>query len=410
MAVPMSEVQHDQAGITALMSVTTPGDDPADVAAELGRLLRAISDALGGQAAVLQAVDPREGRFAVVDSVNFSGEPFDLHDAPVGEGPAGQAHNEGLEIEVEAGALPRALADAGLRHAVALPVRTPERSHGVIWVAGAHPLSGEPLCRHAARVGAERVAALFEQLRLTETLERAMAQILEGDERMLGRIGLDIHDGPTQQLSVALLEVQLLEAEVDDLDRAGETVPERLRDGLGRIYETLGGALQEMRELIGHLRPAQFENNILPDVLRGAVRSFATQSGVIVDFEARGEFPDVQVSLTQKITFYRILQEALNNAGRHGQASEISVRLREGPAGITLEVRDNGRGFDPAAIQRPSSSNPQARYDLYGMRDRAQLLGGSLDVSSSRGQGSIITVFLPRWRGSERGRVGQIGG
>lgn len=406
----MSDVQYDPAGIAALMAITTPGDDSADVSAELGRLLRAVSDALGGQAAVLQAVDPREGRFAVVDSVNFAGEPLDLHDAPVGEGLAGQAHIEGLEIDVEPGALPQALARAGLRHAVALPVRTPERSHGVIWVAGADPLSSDVLCRHTARVGAERVAALFEQLRLTETLERAMAQILEGDERMLGRIGLDIHDGPTQQLSVALLEVQLLEAEADDLEREGQIVPDRLRAGLGRIYETLGGALQEMRELIGHLRPAQFENNTLPDVLRGAVRSFATQSGVIVDFEARGEFPDDQVSLTQKITFYRILQEALNNAGRHGQATEISVRLREGPAGITLEARDNGTGFDPAAIQRPSSSNPQARYGLYGMRDRAQLLGGSLEVWSRQGEGSVITVFLPRWRGGDRGRLGQIGG
>jgi len=165
-----------------------------------------------------------------------------------------------------------------------------------------------------------------------------------------------------------------------------------------------------MRELIGHLRPAQFENNALPDVLRSAVRLFTGQSGVEVDFEPIGDFPDGRVSLSQKITFYRILQEALNNAYRHGQASTITVHLREGLAGITLEVKDNGTGFDPSALQRPSSSNPQARYGLYGMRDRAQLLGGSLEIASRVGDGALITVFLPRWRGGDRGRLGHIGG
>ncbi len=406
----MSQPTYDPDGVAALLAITTPGEDPSDITAELSRHLRTIVAALDGQAAVLQAVDQREGRFTIIDSVNFSGDLGGLDEAPVGEGVAGQAHTAGLEMDVDLGALPPAFRDAGLRHAVALPVRTPERSHGVIWVAAEEPLSTDDLRRHVARVGAERVASLFEQLRLTETLERAMAQILEGDERMLGRIGLDIHDGPTQQLSVALLEVQLLEAEADDLEKAGQPLPDRLRLGLSRIYETLGGALQEMRELIGHLRPAQFENNSLPDVLRSGARSFEAQAGVEVDFDEDGEFPDSRVSLSQKITFYRIMQEALTNAGRHGQATRVTVRLREEPVGITLEVRDDGAGFDPSTVQRPNPSNPQARYGLYGMSDRAQLLGGSLNVVSAPGEGAVITAFLPRWRSGDRGRLGSYGG
>ncbi len=406
----MTEPTYDPDGIATLLAITTPGENPSDVAVEIGRHLRIMVAALDGQAAVLQAVDQREGRFTIIESVNFSGDPGGLEAAPVGEGIAGQAHTAGLEMDVDSSALPLAFRDAGLRHAVALPVRTPERSHGVIWVAGHDPLSTDDLRRHVARVGAERVASLFEQLRLTETLERAMAQILEGDERMLGRIGLDIHDGPTQQLSVALLEVQLLEAEADDLEKEGHPLPERLRVGLSRIYETLGGALQEMRELIGHLRPAQFENSSLPDVLRSGVRSFEAQTGVDVEFAEDGEFPDSRVSLSQKITFYRIMQEALTNAGRHGEATRIRVHLREEPVGITLEIQDNGAGFDPSAVQRPNPSNPQARYGLYGMSDRAQLLGGSLSVESKPGKGALITAFLPRWRSGDRSRLGQYGG
>ncbi len=115
-----------------------------------------------------------------------------------------------------------------------------------------------------------------------------MAQILEKDERMLGRIGLDIHDGPTQQLSVALLEVQLLEADLADAEEAGEPPPESLRPSLERIYETVGGALHEMRELIGHLRPAQFEDRRLTDILQDAIAAFEARSDCRVEADLGG--------------------------------------------------------------------------------------------------------------------------
>ncbi len=401
---------YDSAAVAALVAVTeSSADYDDDPTGEMARLLRAVVDAMGARAAVLQVADAREGRFTVVGSVNISALGPGLDNVPLSDGVAGQAHEGGVEMDVDGGTLPEALRIAGFRHALALPVRSSERSLGVVWVAGAEPLSEDPLRRHAARVGARRIGTLLEQVRLYETLERAMAQILEGDERMLGRIGLDIHDGPTQQISVALLEVQLLEADMNDAEAAGASLPDKLRPSLTRIYETLGGALQEMRELIGHLRPAQFDDRTLPEVLSNAVRAFEAQQGSSVDYQTLGAFSDTRVSLSQKITFYRILQEALNNAARHGAATEVSVRLREGPAGITMEIRDNGRGFDPDEVRRPTPGNPQARYGLFGMRDRAQLLGGSLEVWSRPGVGSLITVFLPRWRGAERERLAQIG-
>ncbi len=392
---------HNSRAVDALVAVTEPVVGAGNVTSDIRRLLRIITEALSARAAVLLGADQRAGRFTVIDGVNMAEWSSGMDSAPLTEGAASQAHFEGREIDVAQPDLPQSLRDAGFRHAVALPVRSPDRSHGVIWVTGTEPLSDDPIRRHAARVGAERVAGILERERLSETLERAMAQILEGDERMLGRIGLDIHDGPTQQLSVALLEVQLLEGELDGIEASGQALPEQLRPALERIYEVLGGALQEMRELIGHLRPAQFEGRELPEILQIAVRAAEAQFGITVDCEAIGEFPDIQVSLSQKITFYRILQEALNNAARHGGATEVLMRLREGPSGITMEVRDNGRGFEADTVRRAALSNPQPRFGLFGMRDRAQLLGGSFDVWSRPGQGALITVFIPRWRSGE---------
>jgi signal transduction histidine kinase len=112
-----------------------------------------------------------------------------------------------------------------------------------------------------------------------------------------------------------------------------------------------------------------------------------------------GDFPVNSVSITQRITLYRILQETLSNAQRHGRATTIHIRVVDDERGVTLEVRDDGAGFDPEAVQRRRPGQPLARFGLYGMRDRAQILGGSFDALSTPGGGATIRVFLPRWTG-----------
>jgi signal transduction histidine kinase len=128
-----------------------------------------------------------------------------------------------------------------------------------------------------------------------------------------------------------------------------------------------------------------------------------------VAFEARtdcrvepvfeGEFAVNGVSITQRITLYRILQETLTNAHRHGHATEVRMRVAEDEGGITLEVADDGVGFDPESVQRRRPGMPLARFGLHGMRDRAQILGGTFEITSAHGAGTMVTVFLPRWKG-----------
>lgn len=357
-------------------------------------LLGILTRVLGTECAFLEVIDSLTGRIAVHAAVG----PLETAETC---GLAREAMKAGMERCVDPadakGLLPTAVVAAGFEHALAIPIMVQARPVAVAWAAGSGPITDAPERRHAARVAAERLGWVVERGRLYASLERAMAQILQSDERMLGRIGLDIHDGPTQHLSVALLEVQLLEAELTDAEASGVVLPEVLRPTLGRIYETLGGALHEMRELIGHLRPAQFESRRLDEILRDAMVAHESRTGNPVESEVRGDFEDADVSLTQKITFYRILQEALNNAHRHGQATNTTVRVVQDSQGIQLEVRDDGMGFDPEVAQRPRPGVPQARYGLFGMRDRAQLLGGTFDVVSEPGQGTVLRVYLPKW-------------
>ena len=363
-------------------------------------LLGVLMDVLGAEGAVLEVVDERSGGIECRATAGVLAGRGAIEGGALTE----EVIRTGHECEVRGGGshlLPRVAVLTNLAHVVALPLAGAGRVMGVAWAACSEPLTESAGRRHAAWVAAERLGWIIERGRLQATLERAMAQILQSDERMLGRIGLDIHDGPTQHLSVALLEVQLLDAELADAEGVGAELPAMLRPALSRIYETLGGALHEMRELIGHLRPAQFENRRLPEILGDAMVAHESRTGDAVAPEIAGAFDDLDVSLSQKITFYRILQEALTNAHRHGGASEISVRLVQSPAGIEMTVTDNGGGFDQELLHQHRPDAPQPRYGLHGMRDRAQLLGGTFDLESSPGIGTKVRVYLPRWSPSQ---------
>ena len=374
-------------GVVTLDAEASEGDDAV---ARLAEAVRAAADAPG---VAVWIQDHRLDRGRLVASAGTSEDAWEAVAA------AADAARPAEAVEVGPGdeALPAALAAAGVSHALVVPVA--DASRGLVIVAGDGPLDDDPLRRAAVAAGAARIGAVLDAVRMRDNLERAMAQILATDERMLGRMGLDIHDGPTQQLSVALLEVQLLEADIADAADQGLPTPDSLRPALGRIYETVGGALHEMRELIGHLRPAQFEDRTLKDILGDALVAFEARADCEVESEFDGEFPVNGVSITQRITFYRILQETLSNAHRHGQAQRVRVLLSEDERGTALEVRDDGRGFDPEAVQRRKPGMPLARFGLHGMRDRAQILGGTFEAVSTPGEGATIRVFLPRWAG-----------
>ena len=144
---------------------------------------------------------------------------------------------------------------------------------------------------------------------------------------------------------------------------------------------------EEMRELIGHLRPALFEDRLLPEVLINAVRAFETQQGAAVDYQALGEFPDNRVSLSQKITFYRILQEALTNTIRHGSAERARVRVSWESGALQIEVADDGTG--------PVQGGPGTGHGLLGIRERVSVYGGALFTGRSDLGGFLLVARLP---------------
>jgi two-component system sensor histidine kinase DegS len=215
------------------------------------------------------------------------------------------------------------------------------------------------------------------------------------DERR--RLARDLHDGPAQTLAAALFGVDLA---VNALDRA----PATARDELLAARAMVRDALDDVRALMAGLRPRLLEERGLVAALNGLAAT-PPLWGTEVSVETEGIGRGVRLPADVELALFRIAQEAVSNARRHGVASRVRVSLAVRPGIAELVVVDDGRGF----LWEPEIGWPSRGEGLPGMRERAELLGGTLRVESAPGAGTRIAVMLPLPRvwpsppGSERG-------
>jgi len=249
---------------------------------------------------------------------------------------------------------------------------------GLIWDQEPPVSSLEtPACR-----AIERMAAALLQLAREQQASR---RLLHVQEQELCRIVLDIHDGPVQEIFAALSQIQILLR----TGRLGRTARRRLE----QAAQLLERSLTEIRTFIGAFRPPEFESRPLLAMVHGLILQHEVLTGHEVHLEVEGALPTP--SLPVKIALYRLLQEALNNAARYAGVAHYIVRLRGEPSGLWLEVRDEGRGFDPELYLKDASPEAMRHFGLRGMRDRAALLGGRFEIESAPGRGTSIRVWLP---------------
>ncbi|HEX4933782.1 MAG TPA: sensor histidine kinase [Gemmatimonadaceae bacterium] len=212
----------------------------------------------------------------------------------------------------------------------------------------------------------------------------ASRRMLAITEWELQRILLDIHDGPVQHMYAALSQLDLMEAA---LERSTGVDPEVLQRK-DRIRKLLEDGLTEVRSFIGAFRAPEFEHRplrqLIDELLLQHEHLTDTQTTLHTDAELPAE------DLPVRIALYRILQEGLSNAYRHGGASRVTVSLRAVHAGprprLRLEIVDNGAGFDT------TDALGEAHFGLRGMRDRVEMIGGSFELSSAPGKGTRVTV------------------
>ena len=201
------------------------------------------------------------------------------------------------------------------------------------------------------------------------------------DERR--RLARDLHDGPAQTLAAALFGVDLA---VTALDRA----PATARDELLAARALVRDALDDVRALMAGLRPRLLEQRGVVVALNG-LASMPPLWGTEVSVETQGIGPGERLPADVELTLFRIAQEAVSNARRHGAASQVRVSLAVRPGLAELLVVDDGRGF----LWDPEFGWSSRGVGLPGMHERAELLGGTLRIDSAPGAGTRIAVTLP---------------
>jgi signal transduction histidine kinase len=194
------------------------------------------------------------------------------------------------------------------------------------------------------------------------------------NERALRRISSDLHDGPAQMLSLALLRLDTL-GDAPESDRERQAIEGALAD-----------ALRDMRQIAAGLRLPELEQMTVRQVAERAVDAHNRHAGSSVELEV-GEVP-ARSPLAIRIALYRALQELLSNATRHGQGVPRAT-LRMVSHELRLEVTDDGPGFDPARVGEPG------HLGLAGVREQAELLEGRFEVGRTESGTTIVVVEWP---------------
>ncbi len=217
----------------------------------------------------------------------------------------------------------------------------------------------------------EQLGVVVENHRLYQGT-RTVA-ILEERERL----ARDMHDSVTQSLYGLTLFARSGREAAEDGDMG------RVERSLAQLEEHSSNALREMRLSLYRLQPLMIENEGLVKALEYRLDSVERGLGIEPELQADSE---IELSLGTSEELYRIAIEALNNVLKHAEATTVNVGILSGNGEIRLEVRDNGRGFE--------SNGVQPGMGLKSMRERAEVLKGRLEISSSVGEGTLVRITI----------------
>jgi signal transduction histidine kinase len=369
---------------------TGPGVEPLAAAAA-----RMITAATGTDVCFVHVLDDSDRSLTLAGATPpFDGQVGKIR-LPLGSGISGWVaeHREPVVITDDKEADPRYLPIQSLRgrdftSMVSMPMETDPG--GLVGVLNVHTVARREFTGsdvELLRVIGRLIAGAMHQARLHRQLvarERAhelfVEQVIEAQEIERRRVAGDIHDGISQRLIT-------LSYRLDAAARAVGNDPVEASSQLAEARELVGLTLGEARVAISGLRPP-----VLDDLgLAGGLASLARS---IPDLDTELELADVRLPEHIEIALYRIAQEGLQNIVKHANASVARLRFAIDAGNIArLEIVDNGIGFD--TFEHPLGSDEMGGYGVLSMAERAELVGGRLNIRSRPGSGTAVTATIP---------------
>jgi two-component system sensor histidine kinase UhpB len=209
--------------------------------------------------------------------------------------------------------------------------------------------------------------------RLEQERATSSARALQAQEAERRRIAQELHDEVGQSMTAILL----------GLKRAAARAPEPLREELYEVRETTRDSLDEVRRLVRRLRPGVLDDLGLVSALTSLTEDFAAHTGLRIARRFDADLPALEPET--ELVLYRVTQESLTNAARHADAGQVTVDLRHAGSHVVLAITDDGCGVQA----------PREGAGIRGMRERALLIGASLDVTSAPRTGTQVKLTAP---------------
>ena len=210
--------------------------------------------------------------------------------------------------------------------------------------------------------------------------------IMKAHEEERKRIAREIHDGPAQSAVNLSLMLEICKRYLAD----GKT--DDLHSEMNNLGESIHSTVKEIRAIIYDLKPSSLENGLI-HAIQGYIEAFSAANGIDIDFTYSGD--DSKIEYYMSSTIFRIVQEALSNVKKHAEAENISIELTIAGGNINLDVADDGKGFVVDELKTRKFDRLKGGFGLEGIRERVELIRGSLEILSTPGEGTRLSLKIP---------------
>jgi len=226
-----------------------------------------------------------------------------------------------------------------------------------------------------------------EQLHQTNArLRQLSAHVQTAREEERTRVAREIHDELGQVLTAIKMDLTMLGKKMSNEQKPPSR--EQVIADLRSTSKLLDDTIRTVREIITELRPEMLEDMGLKAAMEWQAQEYQARTGIQCDFTT--DMPELNLDIERATAVFRIFQETLTNVARHANATQVRIALRDEPQQVVLQVQDNGRGITPEELRKAKS------FGVLGMRERALVFGGTVDISGEPGQGTTVTVCVPR--------------
>ena len=298
-------------------------------------------------------------------------------------------------IEDDLAADPRLLrrslvATEGLRSMVSVPLRSKNRVVGVLDLFSPNVLSLTPeqlrlLVAIGDQIGvAVENARLLEELKAKEQMRlHLLEKVITAQEDERKRVARELHDETGQSLTSLVVSLKALESMTN--------LPE-LREKAAELRALGGAILRDVHDLAFQLRPSVLDHLGMVAAVQRLSEDYTQKVGLHIDLQVFG-FEGRRLPPATETALYRLVQEGLTNVTKHAEAKNVSVILRHGGASVQAIIEDDGKGFNVAEVMGYAAKDK--KLGLFGMEERAALVGGKLTIESTPGKGTTVFVEVP---------------